>query len=131
MYRDIIPTALPDPLQPVLVPKDSITTFELAVGVGEIIDLSVAHIAPVQDHSLRAWVSIVPGDTPVVLYPAAVSVWNPNRLSLPEIITVYDSALATPDAQKPLPLAPGTYTLNVENLISATNAFLISLTVRT
>lgn len=94
---------------PITVPATSATSFVLT------------HTAPVQDWSLQAWVSASPFSRSVeTAYPAAY--WELQRMS-PQPLCLY-TADAVPLANShAIMLDPGTYFLNVLNLINEPNLF--------
>ena len=93
-----------------------------------IVQIAITHTAPVQDRSLRAWVSYVPIGMSVTLLPYNVSFWEPNRTGR-QTVTVFDSSLPPPcGITTMISATPGVYYLNVHNLVNSCNEFSVSLT---
>lgn len=80
-----------------------------------------------QDHSLRVWISVAPGDTPAVQTPQFASFWHANRNDQ-EYITVFDENNPIQDLRSPLGLPPGDYTVNILNLVNRENVYSFALT---
>jgi hypothetical protein len=101
--------------------------FAFTLAPSDVKNVIIVQIAPnTQDNALRCWVSHQMGGTQVVEYPINVAFWHANRVPN-EIITVYDQALPPPVGAA-LPLAPGSYYVNILNLTNEKNAFSFVLT---
>ena len=109
------------------LPSGSLHAFSFDIEPGEAKEILVVHLLGVgQDHSLRCWVSLAPANSPAVEQPYYV-IWHANR-NESEIRTICAEGTDFPDAKMPIYLPPGSYFVNVLNLVNKVNAYAYSLT---
>lgn len=102
-----------------------LVAFPLTITEGQAVRIVTAHLAVgIQDHSLRVWVSSDIGGISVAR--GANEFWHPNR-NAQETVAVYDRSMVAPD-ENGIAVEPGTYYVNVLNLINSRNAFSFVLT---
>jgi hypothetical protein len=118
----------PSPNNIYTVDHGQLVVFPITVEAGQKREITVTHVAVgIQDHSLRVWMSRdfdVGGQTLGETLPTRF--WHPNRTPT-EKVTVYDRNEEAP-AGFTIALDPGTYLLNVLNLVNSRNAFAFVLT---
>lgn len=102
--------------------------FPFRLCPGTSIQISIQHLARVQDRSLRAWISYEPIGISVTQSTYNVSFWEPNRTDR-YIITLYDRSIPEPTTTvSSIPADPGVFYLNVHNLVNSSNQFGLRLT---
>lgn len=115
-----------------VIPNSNLFLFPFTLEAGQAFDIKVLQAPGLgqynQDHSVRIWVTDVPGNGPVVLYPTNVSIWHANRVE-GETVTAYDSSMEAPEGKTAcLPLVPGDYFISIQNLANQENIFTFDLT---
>ena len=79
-----------------------------------------------QDQSIRSWISTLIGGQSVVYSPESLNHWNLTALQK-RIIQVYDSTNLSATQDLAIGLTPGSYWLNVLNLVNETNYFALNI----
>lgn len=105
------------------VPVDdrSLVVIPITVAATSVNNFALTHVAPVQDWSLQAWISAKPFSMSVEgCGPAAY--WELQRIS-PQILCLYTSDVIPLAGSHSVCVLPGTYFLNVLNLVNEPNLF--------
>ncbi len=131
-----LPSLYPYPTQNILaqnlgaityVESGSVVVTPIVVGVGETVQITLAQKAATQDFSMRAWISTTPEGISVGHGPAT-AFWPVMRR--PDTTYLFDRSLPPPRGViRAIPVSPGTYYLNVFNMVMAKNAFAAIVTV--
>jgi len=106
------------------IPSGNRGTMSFTLEPESALVIRIAHLGPpyVQDHSLRAWVSLTDGGAGLTITQANYAAWHPNRTP-DEIVYVVDEALREAAPLGPLQVLtrPGTLWLNILNLVNKPN----------
>lgn len=106
-------------------PSGALAALALHLPAGGVWRIAVAHVAPRQDHSVRAWIS--GGETPggaamAIAGFGAASVWHPNRTP-DEVAYLHDRDIPRDPAWGiAVASVPGNWWLNLLNLANGENA---------
>lgn len=102
---------------------------KIVIAEGDAIEFAITQIAPTQDHSLRCWLSGVPNGMSLT-YRLPLAYWHANRV-VSEKVVIHDLERSPiPNAPGRLgtkAVVPGTYFLNVLNLVNAANVFTLTI----
>lgn len=101
--------------------------FPFALPAAGVITINVIQQIGTQDFTLRAWVSFEPNGISASAI-SNIEFWHPNHTPN-TIVAAYDLSGPPPLATRLLPLLPGNYFLNVQNLENRNNVFYSLLTL--
>lgn len=94
------------------------------------LSVKVVHLATnVQDFSLRCWFSTEPGGNPLSA-KLELAEWHPRRKAM-DVHNLLTTGATAPSSELPsytIIAEPGTYYLNVLNLVNSDNRFYLSIT---
>jgi hypothetical protein len=106
------------------IPSGNLAVVPLTLLPSGVLTIQIAHLGPpaIQDHSLRAWVSLAKGGAGLSITVPNVTVWHPNRTP-DEIVHVVDQAFTKDPPRGPLQVLapPGPLWLNILNLVNLNN----------
>jgi hypothetical protein len=122
----------------------SLLVIPLIVTPSGVLRCAMMQLSPTQDYSIRGWLSRLPGG---LFLPTHASFWHFPR-GYEQQIVIHDRALAVPDdppgpgdqlgpygqrlgglgTRYPLAVSPGSYCLNILNLVNGGNIFSFSAT---
>ena len=106
-----------------VVPPGNLVAVPLSIISGQVLKFVVLQNSPTQDFSMRAWISITPGGA-TVGNTLTTQYWPVVRY--PDVIVLHDMNVVLPDVLRTIPVLPGSYTLNVLNLVNEKNVFTYS-----
>lgn len=126
MRSSLYPTVSVAGYGPHLLPAGYLALCQIALGPGQALRIIPVHIAFVQDHSIRAWLSKKPNGESLSLTPSSLAFWHPNRTPDEHVVLCSFGAACIEDRPQ-IRAAPGIYWLNLLNLINTENAFILSV----
>ena len=108
-------------------PQGSLALIPITIDPGQAVRVVLLQTGPAQDFSMRAWVSVLP-DGVSVSTDSVSAYWSLPRM--PDMFILHDVAV-TPDATafRTIPVPPGSYVLNILNLVNSENTFSFSTAV--
>lgn len=112
------------------VPSGNVANIQLNLPAGAYILIKLAQIGYAQDYSLRAWISVYSDGVPIE--PEYNREFALNRQI--ESFVLYDrlaTNLVLPSDLRNVPALPGSYILNILNIVNSINAFSFSQSVVT
>ena len=119
MLYPIIELTIDQPDTVYQIASGSLAVIGLTVDPGSAQTISMAQLANSQDFSLRAWISIKKDGQPI-----DSGVWASWVLSKrSDAFVLHDAAIAPPDGMRSVPVEPGSYWLNILNLVNSNNMF--------
>lgn len=89
------------------------------------LEVTVVHLSPVQDHSLRVWISPKRGGLGLDLNGDGLSFWHPNRTPGEKVLLLDRDWSGTPTTVWRAEGRAGRFWLSVLNLINQPNAFMV------
>jgi hypothetical protein len=123
----------PAPLNQFTLPPGVLGVIPLVLESDATLTLTMNQLQPnpirlVQDRSILGWVSTQQSGNPVIDNPASLANWHLTSLQK-TIIILYDALSELgPFDQPAISLMPGSYWLNVLNLVNETNSFFLEIT---
>jgi len=120
------------PNGPYLLPPGNLGVFPITVEAGQTITLEMGQLIAdqenlPQDQSIRVWLSPKKGGMSVVDNPITAARWHLSLVQM-DIVAIYD-LLSVPTPQGiAVPVVPGSYWLNVLNLVNEPNMFSLEIT---
>jgi len=129
MLYNVVPLTYPSQYNQFTVPSGSLGVFRLPLASGQAMVLQMNQLLPdprhfPQDMTMRCWIANSAGGNPL---PVDSNAWILTALQR-RIITVYDAfAGLGPFEGITVDLAPGTYWLNILNLVNESNSFYLEI----
>lgn len=115
---------------PYLLPSGTLGVFPITIAPGETLTLDMRQLVGdpehlPQDQSIRCWISPKQGGMSVS--ESATSRWHLSALQR-DIVQVVDGlTVAASETGISIPVTPGTYWLNVLNLVNQKNSFSVEI----
>lgn len=132
MLYKTIELSYPTETNKFILPSGVLGYFPISLEPGKLLTISMNQLIldPLhlpQDFSMRGWFSKSPGGVSVVYTPESLSRWHLTALQK-RIIQIYDSSSdVEPTEPSSIGLLPGTYWLNILNLVNETNFFALNI----
>jgi len=133
MLYEKIELTYPSETNKFILPPGILGYFPITLGAGQILTFSMNQLIldPLhlpQDFSMLGWFSgLFPGGPSIIYTPEYLSRWHLTALQK-RIIQIFDSSADIfPTEPASIGLLPGTYWLNILNLVNETNYFALNI----
>jgi hypothetical protein len=104
-------------LAAIAIPSGCMVVIPVDMTVRQVMQIILRQVSQTEDFCLRAWISLRPGGPSIGTF-----ITMPVAVFTPAPLIIYVGEMDLPMNCYPVQVVPGTYTLNIQNLINQATA---------